>query len=81
MGRLPRAIDDGLVDPALNRGNNRAAVFADDDDHLAFLQALSTTEERYPCRLLGYCLMTNPYISSCGPRPANRSVASSHRSR
>jgi putative transposase len=56
MGRLPRAIDDGLVYHALNRGNNRASVFADDDDHLAFLQALAGAKQRYPFRLFGYCL-------------------------
>ena len=31
MGRLPRTIEDGLVYHALNRGNNRADVFGDDD--------------------------------------------------
>jgi putative transposase len=69
MGRLPRAIDDGLVYHALNRGNNRAAVFADDDDHLAFLQALVATKERYPFRLFGYCLMTNHFHLLLRPEP------------
>lgn len=69
MGRLPRAIDDGLIYHALNRGNNRAAVFADDDDHLAFLQALATTRQRYPLRLLGYCLMTNHFHLLLRPEP------------
>jgi len=61
LGRLPRATEDGLVDHALNRGNNRAAVFADDRDYLAFVQALAQTKERYPFRLFGYCLMTNRF--------------------
>ena len=52
MGRLPRAVADGLVYHALNRGNNRTAVFADDDDHVAFLQALAATKE--PHTLSGY---------------------------
>jgi putative transposase len=69
MGRLPRAIDDGLVYHALNRGNNRAAVFADDEDHLAFLQALAGAKERYPFRLLGYCLMTNHFHLLLRPEP------------
>src|ERR1700758_4366772 len=63
MGRLPRAIDDGLVYHALNRGNNRAAVFADDDDHLAFLEALAVAKDRYPFRLFGYGLMSNHILS------------------
>ena len=61
MGRLPRTIDDGLVYHALNRGNNRADVFADDDDRIAFLQTLAKTKDRYPFRLFGYCLMTNHF--------------------
>jgi putative transposase len=61
MGRLPRAIDDGLVYHAINRGNNRARVFEDDTDHVAFLEAIGKTKERYPFRLLGYCLMTNHF--------------------
>jgi putative transposase len=61
MGRLPRLIEDGLIYHAINRGNNRANVFADDADHLGFLAALARTKERYPFRLFGYCLMTNHF--------------------
>jgi REP-associated tyrosine transposase len=60
-GRLPRATDDGLVFHACNRGNNRSPVLEDDADHLAFLEALGKTKERYPFRLFGYCLMTNHF--------------------
>jgi hypothetical protein len=48
MGRLPRATDDGLVYHAVNRGNNRAEVFADDDDPEVFLESLRTAKGRYP---------------------------------
>jgi putative transposase len=61
MGRLPRPVEDGLVYHALNRGNNRAPVFADDDDFRAFLESLAQTQSRYPFRLLGYCLMGNHF--------------------
>lgn len=61
MGRLPRAIDDGLVYHALNRGNNRGEVFNDDGDREAFLEALDRTRSRYPLKLLGYCLMSNHF--------------------
>jgi putative transposase len=61
MGRLPRAIDDGLVYHALNRGNNRGDVFVDDSDRVAFLEALAQTKDRYPFRLIGYCVMTNHF--------------------
>jgi putative transposase len=61
MGRLPRAIDDGLVYHALNRGNNRQEIFSDDGDRQSFLEALDRTRSRYPFRLLGYCLMSNHF--------------------
>ncbi len=61
MGRLPRAIDNGLIYHALNRGNKRADVFGDDADRVGFLEALAKTKERYPFRLFGYCLMTNHF--------------------
>ncbi|HLJ94862.1 MAG TPA: transposase [Gemmataceae bacterium] len=61
MGRLPRPIADGLVYHALNRGNNREAVFSADADFAAFLHALRQTRQRYPFRLYGYCLMSNHF--------------------
>jgi putative transposase len=61
MGRLPRLIEEGLVYHAINRGNNRADVFADDTDRIAFLESLALTKERYAFRLFGYCLMTNHF--------------------
>ena len=61
MGRLPRAVDDGLIYHALNRGNNRDDVFTDDGDREAFLEALGRTRSRYAFRLLGYCLMSNHF--------------------
>lgn len=61
MPRPLRPTKAGLVYHAVNRGNNRADVFADEDDHEAFLAALAKTQERYPFRLFGYCLMTNHF--------------------
>jgi putative transposase len=61
MGRLPRATDDGLVYHAMNRGNNRADVFAGDGDHEAFLESLRVAQGRYPFALFGYCLMSNHF--------------------
>ena len=69
MGRLPRLIEDGLVYHAINRGNNRSHVFADDADHLAFLGALAKTKVRYPFSLFGYCLMTNHFHLLLQPEP------------
>jgi putative transposase len=61
MGRLPRLIADGLIYHALNRGNNRAAVFDTPNDYALFLQALAQARQRYPFRLYGYCLMPNHF--------------------
>jgi putative transposase len=63
MGRLPRTLDDSLVSHALNH----ADIFGDDSDRVAFLEALAKTKERYPFRLLGYCLMTNPFYRLLRP--------------
>ena len=61
MPRPPRPVADGLVYHALNRGNNRDAVFASPDDYRQFLNAIVQTQKRYPFRLYGYCLMTNHF--------------------
>jgi putative transposase len=61
MPRQPRPIADGLLYHALNRGNNRAAVFLRDDDFVAFRLALAQTQARYPFALFGYCLMSNHF--------------------
>jgi hypothetical protein len=46
VGCLPRAIDDGSVYHALNRGNNRGGVLADDAERDDFLAAISRTNDR-----------------------------------
>jgi REP-associated tyrosine transposase len=69
MGRLPRAIGEGLIYHALNRGNNRTDVFAEEGDYLAFLYALGQTQNRYPFKLFGYCLMTNHFHLLLQPGP------------
>src|SRR6266446_6501445 len=74
MGRPLRAIADGLVYHALNRGNNRHAVFATPADHHAFLRALAQTQVRYPFRLYGYCLMTNHFHLLLAPE-AGQSIS------
>ena len=41
MPRPLRPIDDRLVYHVINRGNNRAPVFFDDQDYAAFLKAVA----------------------------------------
>ena len=69
MGRPLRPTEDDLVYHAINRGNNREVVFADDEDFLAFLQSLARTQLRYPFRLYGYCLMSNHFHLLLRPDP------------
>lgn len=71
MGRPLRLNDDGLVYHAINRGNNRETVFADEQDHLAFLHSLGQTQLRYPFRLYGYCLMSNHFHLLLRPEPGS----------
>ena len=64
MGRLQRprpSMKDWSI-TSVNRGNNRAEVFGDDADRVAFLDAaLARTRDRYPFRLFGYCLMPDHF--------------------
>jgi putative transposase len=45
----------------MNRGHNREAVFADDDDRRAFLDLVAQYRDRFAFRLFHYCLMTNHF--------------------
>jgi len=56
---MPRPIDDHLVYHVINRGNNRAPVFHDDEDYVAFLRAIDDLKQRRPFAFYGYCLMPN----------------------
>jgi putative transposase len=59
MPRPLRPIDDRIVYHVVNRGNNRAPVFLDDEDYEAFLTALGDLKQRRPFEFHGYCLMPN----------------------
>jgi putative transposase len=69
MPRQPRPVADGLLYHALNRGNNRAAVFHTPNDYDTFVRALAQTQQRYPFALYGYCLMTNHFHLLLAPLP------------
>src|SRR5262245_56622646 len=69
MARPLRPIADGLIYHAINRGNNRNAVFADDGDFRALLRAQGQTQLRYPFRLYAYCLLSNHFHLLLQPLP------------
>ena len=78
-GKAPRPVAGGLVYHALNRGNDRRPVLAGAADYRAFPGALAQAQRRYPFRLDGYCLMTNPFHlllePQAGPSPSSASSA------
>lgn len=67
MPRTARCAPGGMLFHVLNRGNARAQIFDDDDDH-AFQRVLTETLSHVPMRLLAYCLMPNHWHLVLWPR-------------
>ena len=61
MARDPRIEIPGGIYHVFARGNEKRAVFLDDDDRTTFLATLETTVRRHGFRVLAYCLMDNHY--------------------
>ncbi len=63
MSRIPRRCQwaSEACFHLMNRGHNREAIFADDEDRHAFLGLLGRYERRFRLRLYHYCLMTNHF--------------------
>jgi len=59
MARSPRITIPTLPHHILQRGNNRQAVFFDDDDYRLYLECLRQAKEKCSCRIYAYVLMTN----------------------
>ena len=59
MPRKPRLKLAGMPVHVVQRGNNRQAVFYDEQDHRAYLRWLKEGAERYGCAIHAYVLMTN----------------------
>jgi putative transposase len=59
MARLPRFFIEGQPQHLIQRGNNRAPIFAAEDDYRFYLEALAEASERYGCEIYAYVLMTN----------------------
>ncbi|HEY5622444.1 MAG TPA: transposase [Gammaproteobacteria bacterium] len=59
MSRLPRICIPGLPFHVVQRGNDRARVFFEDDDYHAYLHLLIGMSERYATEIHAYVLMTN----------------------
>lgn len=59
MPRQPRLHVRGGLYHAILRGNHRQAIFAVEDDYLAFERILRSALDRYGARLHAYCWMPN----------------------
>jgi hypothetical protein len=61
MGRKPRFHYPGAFYHALNRGNQRQAIFRSEADFQFFQHLLALAHQRYGVRWHGFCQMTNHY--------------------
>ena len=59
MTRIRRKCVGGVVYHVMNRANGRLRIFRKRGDFEAFERVLVEGLERTPCRLLGYCVMSN----------------------
>jgi len=59
MSRKPRFFLPNTPVHAIQRGNNRQAIFFDDSDYQFYLGWLKLAAEKYSCRIHAYVLMTN----------------------
>ena len=61
MARPLRIEYDGALYHITSRGNERKAIFRDDEDRIGFLDALQKVNERFNWICHAYCLMNNHY--------------------
>lgn len=59
MARIPRAAIGNTIYHVLNRANGREKIFNQEKDYLAFEKILFEAKEKYPMRILSYCIMPN----------------------
>ena len=61
MARPLRVEYDGAVYHVTSRGNERRAIFKDDQDRELFLNILKVVNDRFHWLCHAYCLMNNHY--------------------
>jgi len=59
MARTPRNIKGNIIYHVLNRANGRERIFKKEKDYEDFLSLLIETKEKYPMRILSFCIMPN----------------------
>lgn len=68
MGRPLRAAIGGMIYHVLNRANGRLPLFEKPSDYEAFEQVLGEAQDRFPMRMLAYCVMPNHWHLVLWPR-------------
>jgi putative transposase len=59
MARTPRNAKGNSIYHILNRANGREKIFKKEKDYESFLKLLAETKEKYPMRILSFCIMPN----------------------
>jgi hypothetical protein len=59
MPRTARIVIPNYPHHIIQRGHNRQAVFAGEDDYLYYLDNLAEWKQRLKCKVYAFCLMTN----------------------
>lgn len=59
MPRIARSVAVDYPHHVTQRGNNRATVFFDDEDHSFYLNTLKRYSQKYKLEIWAYCLMGN----------------------
>jgi len=75
MARPIRVEFEGAVYHVTARGNERRAIFRDDEDRKLFLATVAEMVERFGVRVMAYCLMPNHYHLVMGTPRGNLSGA------
>ena len=75
MPRSARIVVAGYPHHIIQRGHNRQAVFAADDDYLYYLDNLREWKEKLGCKVFAYCLMTNHVHLVIDPGEDDRNLA------
>lgn len=68
MARLPRITPINIPVHIIQRGNNRQACFASDDDHIAYAGWLKDYSQKYGVDIHAWVMMTNHIHLLCTPR-------------
>ncbi len=71
MGREKRIVYPGLIYHVIKRGNNREAVFLENEDYSHYLNCIQRYKKKYEFKLFAFCLMPNHVhmlikVTDCG---------------